>query len=400
LYFDIKHTECFIRSILTGESQVYLRWRAAVRQSSIEDLPVELAFLVGYGVSDEVLKRAAKLAQASGSCPARTMIMRGLIAERLYYRCLARQVGASFCDGWPLIGVEDPERAQRIGCVSMDADRPVLLVAPEGARIAELLAPRRANYRFAITTPSHLAALIHRRAQPAIEFRASEALPQERPALSARGAAHPRALAWFVATLISFVLVLLARRPAAGVDALGLLFLTSLAFRLLVAAAGHPRVAFPPARPLADALLPVYSVLVPLRHESEIVPDLLKALAALDYPREKLQVLLLVETEDRATRRALAAETLPPWLQVVLAPRRCAAHQAPGAQYRPHGRARDVADRLRRRGSSGPLPIAPRRGAFRHRVTACRLPSGAARDRHSLAQSALAVARNRICGFV
>jgi glycosyltransferase XagB len=71
---------------------------------------------------------------------------------------------------------------------------------------------------------------------------------------------------------------------------------------------------------LDRATLPRYSVLVPLYREPEVVPHLLAALEALDYPRDRLDVQILVEPDDDTTRAALAAHTLPAWLRITIAP--------------------------------------------------------------------------------
>ncbi|GAA3726702.1 glycosyltransferase family 2 protein [Salinactinospora qingdaonensis] len=65
--------------------------------------------------------------------------------------------------------------------------------------------------------------------------------------------------------------------------------------------------------------LPVYTVLVPLHREGKVVPSLLARLSALDYPHDRLQILLLVEADDAETREALPA-TLPPGFELVLIP--------------------------------------------------------------------------------
>jgi cellulose synthase/poly-beta-1,6-N-acetylglucosamine synthase-like glycosyltransferase len=73
--------------------------------------------------------------------------------------------------------------------------------------------------------------------------------------------------------------------------------------------------------PLPEADLPAYSLLVPLYREAEVVPQLLAALARLDYPADRLQVLLLVEAEDQATLGALRSCKLPcGWSTVVVPP--------------------------------------------------------------------------------
>jgi glycosyltransferase XagB len=71
---------------------------------------------------------------------------------------------------------------------------------------------------------------------------------------------------------------------------------------------------------LNDVDLPIYSILVPVYKEPEVVPRLLKALARIDYPREKLDVLLLMEADDLETI-AKAKEAKPPsFFRFILVP--------------------------------------------------------------------------------
>ena len=46
--------------------------------------------------------------------------------------------------------------------------------------------------------------------------------------------------------------------------------------------------------------LPLYTVLLPVYFEPEIVQNLIHGLAQLDYPLDKLEVLLLTEEDDTA----------------------------------------------------------------------------------------------------
>ncbi|MDE3231466.1 MAG: glycosyltransferase [Chloroflexota bacterium] len=71
---------------------------------------------------------------------------------------------------------------------------------------------------------------------------------------------------------------------------------------------------------LADDDLPLYTVLVPLRHERAMLPILLDRLRALDYPATKLEVLLLIEADDEETRAALAECDLPAHIRPVATP--------------------------------------------------------------------------------
>lgn len=65
---------------------------------------------------------------------------------------------------------------------------------------------------------------------------------------------------------------------------------------------------------------PPVSVMVPLYREPDIAPRLVKRLGALTYPRELLDIMLVVEEDDHLTRDALAASTLPRWMRVIPVP--------------------------------------------------------------------------------
>jgi glycosyltransferase XagB len=75
-----------------------------------------------------------------------------------------------------------------------------------------------------------------------------------------------------------------------------------------------------PSQPgLAEQELPVYTVLVPLRHEAHMLRQLLAGLDRLDWPRNRLDVKLIIDEDDVVTlgaARALAPE--PPYEIVVV----------------------------------------------------------------------------------
>jgi cellulose synthase/poly-beta-1,6-N-acetylglucosamine synthase-like glycosyltransferase len=56
---------------------------------------------------------------------------------------------------------------------------------------------------------------------------------------------------------------------------------------------------------LTDEELPVYTVLLPVYDEPTIVSNLINGVGRLDYPIDKLEILLLVEEDDIATQTAL-----------------------------------------------------------------------------------------------
>lgn len=75
--------------------------------------------------------------------------------------------------------------------------------------------------------------------------------------------------------------------------------------------------ALPPPLP---AELPVVSVMVPLFREDDIAPRLIERLGRIDYPKELLDILLVVEADDRATEAALSRYRLPRWMRVLTVP--------------------------------------------------------------------------------
>jgi cellulose synthase/poly-beta-1,6-N-acetylglucosamine synthase-like glycosyltransferase len=99
--------------------------------------------------------------------------------------------------------------------------------------------------------------------------------------------------------------------------------LTMLLATGLKAAAGISAVMrSPPDTPPPSIIrLPVVSVMVAMYRESDIAPRLVRRLSLLDYPRDLLDIVLVVEEADTVTRNALIAADLPPWMRVIVAPK-------------------------------------------------------------------------------
>lgn len=65
---------------------------------------------------------------------------------------------------------------------------------------------------------------------------------------------------------------------------------------------------------------PVYSILVPMYKEPEVVPQMVRGLMAMDYPTDRLDVQLLLEEDDTATVAAARAASMPPNFRITLIP--------------------------------------------------------------------------------
>jgi cellulose synthase/poly-beta-1,6-N-acetylglucosamine synthase-like glycosyltransferase len=66
--------------------------------------------------------------------------------------------------------------------------------------------------------------------------------------------------------------------------------------------------------------LPVYTILIPLYHEASLLPTIIRAMEALDYPRAKLDVRLLLEADDHDTVAAVRSARLPTHITAVIVP--------------------------------------------------------------------------------
>jgi cellulose synthase/poly-beta-1,6-N-acetylglucosamine synthase-like glycosyltransferase len=121
-------------------------------------------------------------------------------------------------------------------------------------------------------------------------------------------------VSWDLAELVSVILVQVS---------VSLLVLFKLAASLQTAMTGRRsrRRSRADDRRTSDADLPLYTVLVPAFDEANIVRKLIENIAVLDYPAERLQVLLLLEEGDDATFTAVRSAPLPPYVQVLVVPR-------------------------------------------------------------------------------
>ncbi|MEM8848477.1 MAG: glycosyltransferase [Pseudomonadota bacterium] len=146
-------------------------------------------------------------------------------------------------------------------------------------------------------------------------------------ALSCRGLNSRRGAAVLALPMV----LLLAATFAAPIQTLCLLIFGAIAlaaanvFLRLAAFLAHRRTtvpAFVSARShiRADRSLPRISVVVPLHNEPDIAAPLTRRLSQLDYPRALLEVALVVEAGDTATRDALSTADLPPWMRVIAVP--------------------------------------------------------------------------------
>jgi cellulose synthase/poly-beta-1,6-N-acetylglucosamine synthase-like glycosyltransferase len=306
---------------LTIQGQVF---RAAGADDSA--LPIEIAFLSRYDVSEQVLRVAARQARAAGVYADETLIRNGHLDEDLYYRALAVELGLPFLGGRLRLSSHTrfPESALT-GVARLAPDEPgaQFVLAPAGRRVAWMLEQARAmSHGFAITTPSLLSKAVFERCSGQIARHASQHLAERRPHEAFGDGLRPRQLLFAAAAsgALAFAGVL---APDATLIALmlisGVIFLGMVMLRLAAAREVIPiKPSSLPRRP--DRLLPAYTIIVPLRRERRVLARLIRALDALDYPKSKLDAKLVIEADDREMIDALAATRLPAYCEVIVAP--------------------------------------------------------------------------------
>ncbi|MEI9993442.1 MAG: glycosyltransferase [Rhizomicrobium sp.] len=124
--------------------------------------------------------------------------------------------------------------------------------------------------------------------------------------------------------LLAFTVALAIARPQTMWFALNVLlvfsFLAGTVFRATLALIGGlPKAARP--SPGCAASLPVYTILVPLLREANVLPRLARALLLLDYPHDKLDIKLIVEEDDAETAVVAAELSRRGPFEVVCVPR-------------------------------------------------------------------------------
>lgn len=71
---------------------------------------------------------------------------------------------------------------------------------------------------------------------------------------------------------------------------------------------------------LSNKDLPTYTILCPLYKEGNVLPDFIQAIRKLDWPKHKLDVLILLEKDDKETLETAETLKLPKYIRVIVVP--------------------------------------------------------------------------------
>ena len=102
-------------------------------------------------------------------------------------------------------------------------------------------------------------------------------------------------------------------------------FMISIVFKLFLALTGsrfelHQAVTKEEVKDVIDDEVPIYTILLPVYKEDKLIRKLIWNLQSLDYPREKLDIKLLIEEDDDKTLNAVKDLNFPAIFDVVVVP--------------------------------------------------------------------------------
>ncbi|WP_051661191.1 glycosyltransferase [Bosea sp. 117] len=289
--------------------------------------PAEIAGLAGY-IDHETLLYAMRRARRLGVGADEVLLASGLVSSDELLTASARHlgIGIDLLDGYATgLALSQADPRATIACGTIRRHDGQLTQAARGLplrRLAEQLKAQPGLARWVrLTSPERLAARIREMAGERIAEEAAFRLSERQPRLSASSLRLAR-------YLLPVLGMLLAAAPFAGAalpDFAGLALTLIIAALILAwsvlrftASTVEPAVHAPARR--ADGELPVYSIIVPIYREAEVVPRLVAALQRLDYPHEKLQVLMVIEADDAVTREAVQRHARHPSFAMVEVP--------------------------------------------------------------------------------
>jgi hypothetical protein len=262
----------------------------------------------------------------------------GLIRRDAIYRVLARIWDCDFVDlvntplDLSLLDGLDPHVLAEEGWFPYRRDGERILVAtterPTVEHQRSILERLNAPVLLAVTTDWDILQSLRTAYRETVAEQATMGLWRRDHLQSARQVllAGQRVLLGLVVAALVAGLVLAPRATVTAISAtVSLVFLAAVLFKFVVCMVGarhETRVQVDGAdvAALDPRDLPTYTVLVPVYREANVVADLIDNLGALDYPREKLEIFLLMEENDSETIEAARAARPPSTITFLIVP--------------------------------------------------------------------------------
>lgn len=290
-------------------------------------------------LSPDDLERALAAHRVSGERLGRVLLSMGLVRRQDLHRVLGELWGIGFCDlmrvdlDEHLVRRLPPSRMAAEGWVPVDRRGDVVWVAtaePPDPRVADALSRELGadiEVAFLATTEWDVNAVLRAVFSDRLADEAANALYEANPLASARHGLTRGQCVTLIATAMVAAAMFTWNPVMAGIvfcSVANVAFLVAVAFKLVTAIAGWRSVrrgAVAAGARIPDDELPVYTVLVPVFREANIIGGLVTHLRELDYPQEKLEILLLMEEEDTETLEAARAAHPPDMVKFVVVPK-------------------------------------------------------------------------------
>jgi len=284
------------------------------------------------------LNDALELAQRTGVRLGRALVNRGYVTEEQLYRFLAEQAGLPLFD---LAEVEideavarliDPETERALGILPIgvqDGQVTLAMVDPLNTEALEVAAQLTGRaVRPVLVTERALEAALERLYRGEYLARSTSELLERAPEDSAYWVlSRGQKIALGIFLLVSALWLAVDYRSYLIVtNAFASLFYVSFSvykFYLVYRALAHDLevpVSDEEVAALDDRELPVYTILIPVYKEAEVLPNLLEAVNRLDYPTTKLDIKVLMEADDLDTIEAFRRMNLPSHFQGIIVP--------------------------------------------------------------------------------
>jgi glycosyltransferase XagB len=306
----------------------------AAGHEALATLKTEAGLLHILGISKPLIARMAQRAAINGTGVERELLASGVIEEAAYFEALARMYGLPFeAEIDPSLLVDYTQVDTQLSEPRMvrlhHADRPPVMAVVPQILHAEGLAKRfgrDANGRgsLVVTTPSAIRRAIWKAGEERRVRTAVTALFENSKPLSARlvVTGDQGFVAGAAFCLLSLFLLFAPGLAMALAHVLVSLFHMAGLF-LRITAVSHGRRHRHRQEPCLESgktLLPVYTVMVAIYREADVVPQLIGAIDALDWPRSLLDVKLVCEADDHETLEAIRRAAPGSHIEVVTVP--------------------------------------------------------------------------------
>jgi cellulose synthase/poly-beta-1,6-N-acetylglucosamine synthase-like glycosyltransferase len=326
-----------VRRAGAGDAPRPRRRRTDGRPPLEQPKPIGETLLAAGLIDRETLAWALERQSETGERIGQILLAAGRVHRLDLQRALGEQWSLPFADllnadvDESLVREHDPEMLLAEGWVpvSREGNRTIVATCEPPTRelrerVCDHLGPG-AKINLRTTTPLDIERTIVLCFREHIVRRSTGELLARRPDLSAAGgwstgqkrAALAAGILALVGLLLQWQLTIVLFVMAANVA-----FLATVTFKLVACLVGlgfGARVNDAAAE-RDDRRLPRYTVLVPVYREANVIGELMANLGALDYPAEKLEVLVLLESDDTETIEAARASRPPATVRLVIVP--------------------------------------------------------------------------------